>query len=360
MEYFTIMDGISADDAYVVYTLDGKAYFRPEYEFSDNMRDSDTPMEFAALSEVDYDSDEQLTPIDENDAEITIQAIISSIINASVSTDINEHAKIRRPKLSTDYDIMNSKMVDDILHGDKEQRDFEEEVEKDTQANGIENPLAPSAPAQDESVKPKLPNVHRMALEEAVNYDIIYEANDKVIYKGKKAEVISVSEDGENVKIKLAGKTIDASPSDLEPDPEYINDLEIDDTEQHNALVQGVKPDDDKKKDLNKTTLDCNIVVDGQRLNMHECRAFLEDVIDSKHSVRIINEYGDIVEYPVDDYIEFTEWPYAVIANEEGEPLRKIKINPKSYINAGEDDMVDCICGDKETQFLKRTIKVLS
>jgi len=64
-------------------------------------------------------------------------------------------------------------------------------------------------------------------------------------------------------------------------------------------------------------------------------------------------------EYDIEN-TEFADKPYAVIVNSEGKPIRSIKIDPLSYINAEEDDLVDCECNGKETKFPKKNIDVLS
>ena len=348
-------------NSFTVYTLENSCYFRPTWEFKQICKDFDDEVPGQLISGLmhEYYNDKPMESVSVNslsDGKFMINFVMNSLVNDNI--ELNEKAKIRKTKLSTDNDVKNSKLVDDILYGDKDQRDFEEKVEKETKAAGIENPLAPSSPPAEESVKPKLPNVHRMTLDEARNYEIIYEPNDRVLYNKQKAEVISVSEDGKSVTINLKDKKVNAQPSDLEPDPDYVNDLEVSDTDKEKSLISDPK-DNDKLKDLNKKTIDCNIVVDGQKVNITECSAVLDDIINSKRRIRIVNEYGDITEYDNKD-VEFTEWPYAVITNSEGEPLRKIQINPQSYINAAEDDYVDCICGGKQTQFIKKVISVLS
>ena len=57
---------------------------------------------------------------------------------------------------------------------------------------------------------------------------------------------------------------------------------------------------------------------------------------------------------------DYENWPYAVIANEDDEPIRKIKVNPVSYINADDDDMVEVTVADKLTTLPKHSIRILS
>ena len=58
--------------------------------------------------------------------------------------------------------------------------------------------------------------------------------------------------------------------------------------------------------------------------------------------------------------IAFTEKPYAVIVDNDGKPVRTIKVDPDSYIEANENDLVYCEVGQKLTRFPKDRIKILS
>jgi hypothetical protein len=113
------------------------------------------------------------------------------------------------------------------------------------------------------------------------------------------------------------------------------------------------------KKDIEGKTIDCNIIIDGLRLNCESYKASLEDIKNSKRNIRIMNEDGTVDEYNV-DAVDFTEFPYAVIVNEEGKAVRSIQIDPQSYVNAGEDDLVRCWVAGKETQYPKKAINILS
>lgn len=117
---------------------------------------------------------------------------------------------------------------------------------------------------------------------------------------------------------------------------------------------------DHKYADLNGRTTPVYIVVEGMRLTSKPCSAFTEDIKNSKKMIRVINEDGDIQEYDAEKNLEFEEMPYAVVVNDEGKPVRAIRIDPMSYINAGEEDLVDCTVADKPTKYPKKVIDVLS
>jgi hypothetical protein len=235
VEYFTIeVQDIEqpSDDtlSYTIYKIMNDVYYRPSDEFYQILKDfeDEVPGQTIESLKVDYLKDEPLDSVqifDTEECEFIITSIIQSLTDIDDiddSMEMLESCKIRRPKLSAGGDFEKSKLVDDVLHGDKEKRDFEEKVEKDTQKAGIDNPIAPVAQPEQEAHNPKLPNAHLISEQ----YDITYEPMDKVIYKKEKAQVISVSEDGEKINILIKdGKTVEVKPKDLEPDPEYMNDL---------------------------------------------------------------------------------------------------------------------------------------
>lgn len=366
--YFSITKTNSEDlehYSYTIYHTDSGVYYRPTYEFKQIIKDLDKEVPEQTITALTYGyTDEHIieplnveTP---EDCEFVIKAIIQSLVGTLIKDDeLFEKVKIRKTKLSAGHDFEKSKLADDIQHGDKEERDFKADVEKDTKAAGIDNPLAPSQPAQEEAYNPILPNAHRkMNISEMKElYDFIYESDDYVIYNRIKAKVVNVSEDGTYAEIMLLtdGQKIQVQTKDLEPDPEYINDLNASDEER-----KSLKPETpDSSKDLDAHTIECNIMVDGQQLNIAECFANLADIKNSKHKIRVMNETGIIDEYSPEN-IEFLDLPYACVINAEGEPVRKIQIYPDSYINAEPDDLVRCICGGKETTFPKRVINILS
>ena len=374
VEYFTIeVQDIeqSSDDtvSYTIYKIMNDVYYRPSDEFYQILKDfeDEVPGQTIESLKVDYLKDEPLDSVqifDTEECEFIITSIIQSLTDIDTideSMEMLESCKIRRPKLSAGGDFEKSKLVDDVLHGDKEKRDFEEKVEKETQKAGIDNPIAPVAQPEQEVYEPKLPNVHNLSEQ----YDITYEPMDKVIYKKEKAQVISVSEDGEKINILVKnGKTVEVKPKDLEPDPEYMNDLSNTpdqfDFDKNNLTKSAQNEDPVKMKDLNgNKSVGCNIVVDGHRINVDECRASLNDIIDFKGTIRVLSETGEVQDYNREN-IAFTERPYAVIVDNDGKPVRTIKVDPDSYIEANENDLVYCEVGQKLTRFPKDRIKILS
>ena len=374
VEYFTIeVQDIEqpSDDtlSYTIYKIMNDVYYRPSDEFYQILKDfeDEVPGQTIESLKVDYLKDEPLDSVqifDTEECEFIITSIIQSLTDIDTideSMEMLESCKIRRPKLSAGGDFEKSKLVDDVLHGDKEKRDFEEKVEKDTQKAGIDNPIAPAAQPEQEAHNPKLPNAHLISEQ----YDITYEPMDKVIYKKEKAQVISVSEDGEKINILIKdGKTIEVKPKDLEPDPEYMNDLsntpEQFDFDKNNLTKSAQNEDPVKMKDLNgNKSVGCNIVVDGHRINVDECRAAINDIIDFKGTIRVLSETGEVQDYNREN-IAFTERPYAVIVDNDGKPVRTIKVDPDSYIEANENDLVYCEVGQKLTRFPKDRIKILS
>ena len=374
VEYFTIeVQDIEqpSDDtlSYTIYKIMNDVYYRPSDEFYQILKDfeDEVPGQTIESLKVDYLKDEPLDSVqifDTEECEFIITSIIQSLTDIDTideSMEMLESCKIRRPKLSAGGDFEKSKLVDDVLHGDKEKRDFEEKVEKETQKAGIDNPIAPAAQPEQEVYEPKLPNVHNLSEQ----YDITYEPMDKVIYKKEKAQVISVSEDGEKINILVKnGKTVEVKPKDLEPDPEYMNDLSNTpdqfDFDKNNLTKSAQNEDPVKMKDLNgNKSVGCNIVVDGHRINVDECRASLNDIIDFKGTIRVLSETGEVQDYNREN-IAFTERPYAVIVDNDGKPVRTIKVDPDSYIEANENDLVYCEVGQKLTRFPKDRIKILS
>lgn len=367
IRYFTIEDANSvADvDSYTIYTMGNNVYYRPSDEFYQIYQDIKDNIKGAELMLTkDYATNEDLSPISIlslDDCLFLVTSIIQSLtgLNISDNSTVNESCKIRKPRLTSGHDFEKSKFVDDILHGDKEKRDFEEKIEKDTLKAGIDNPLAPSQPQQEEAVQMRLPNAHSIT----ESYDITYEPMDKVIYKEIPCQVISVSDDGEKISILVSGKTIDVKPKEIKPDPLFFNEL-INTVDQFDFDKNKLTKDATNEKlvkmnDLNGKTVECNIIVDGHKVNMFECYASLTDIIASKKTIRVLLENGNVDEIDTTN-INFVEKPYAVIVDSEGKPVRSIKVDPMSYIDAQEDEMVNCEIADKATQFPKKIIKILS
>lgn len=116
--------------------------------------------------------------------------------------------------------------------------------------------------------------------------------------------------------------------------------------------------------DLNGKTVECNIVVDSMvlknTLNGERFKANLKDILEGVDDVRVY--VGDKEETWHKDNIDIDveDWIPAVIASENDEPLRKIKVNPKSYVDTTDDtDLVDCTVAGKVTQLPKHAIRIL-
>lgn len=154
----------------------------------------------------------------------------------------------------------------------------------------------------------------------------------------------------------------------VKPDPNQLERLAIDQFDLDDKTRLNKKPENEKPvkmEDLNEQGIFCNIkfnnailehTVDGERF-----KANLKDILEEADPVRVY--IGDEVqEVPKENvFIDTEEWPYAVVAGEDDEPIRKIKIDPMSYIDAKEDnDLVRCMIGDKETELPKHSIRILS
>lgn len=403
ISYFTIEDLTSeADiDSYTCYQIGNEIFYRPSEDFYMILRDleDEVPGQSEEALRYDYDEDKLKDYIDINDVDACVDLVniicMSFGIHISEAYPMDESVKVRRPKLSSEGDRDKSKMTDDILHGDKEKRDFEEQVEKETQKAGVDNPLAPLAPPQEESTKAQvLPNMHNVSESQSINekkdeeLEIIYEPEDWIIIKetGKRAQIHSVQNDGDGKLVLLTAIGPDGvyTIEDLnliEPDPMYLENIPgravnsqnlmvseipgVDinpETRMPNPLPDKAPKEDDEKDDnpLYKLTVPVCVMVEGCKLNTVPYGAIVEDIKDSKKMIRVINEDGEIHEYDAEQNLEFEDMPYAVVVDSEGKPVRSIKIDPLSYINAEEDELVDCACGDKATKFPKKVISIIS
>ena len=373
IEYFTIE---TEKSSYTVYRIGNNIYYRKSSEFYQILQDiSDSvPGVSTNTLTVNFTTDEPIdyvSALNIHDCLFLISTIISTytgmVPNSNMFHHVQESIKIKKPKLSNDHDFNKSKLKDDILYGDADKREFEEEVEKTAEKEGIENPLVPSGNKEEESVKPKLPNVHNITESKKVTknekHQFFYEPMDKVIYKGVKSQVLSVSEDGNLINILTPQGQLEVNVNDLEPDTEYTNPLRDTpkqfDFDKDNLTTNLTNAEGGKHGDLNGKTVDCNIIVDNFQLNLTECKASLDDIINSKHSIRVINENGDTEIFDVNN-LAFIETPYAVVVGEDDKPLRSIQVYADSYINAAPDELVLCKIDGKDTKYPKSKIKILS
>ena len=387
VKYFIISDNYESGDSesYAIYQIGADIYYRDAKEFYQIIEDfkDEVPGQTIESLKVDYaDKGEQLTSYnitDSDDCMFIISSIFSALTGKSYDSNnkyINENCKIKRStKVDSDNDIDNSKVANDAKYGTKEENDFKQEIEDKQKKDGLVGALDPQQD-ENEAVKPKLPNVNLVTehnknpfLEEGAVIE--YEVNDKVLYKNEPWTVFAVDEetgDKQNLKITKNGKTIDVTSKDIKPDPSQFKD--IDNTpdqfefDKNNLNKTPENPKAEKMADLNGKTVECNIVVDSMvlknTLNGERFKANLKDILEGVDDVRVY--VGDKEETWHKDNIDIDveDWIPAVIASENDEPLRKIKVNPKSYVDTTDDtDLVDCTVAGKVTQLPKHAIRIL-
>ena len=387
VKYFIISDNYESGDSesYAIYQIGADIYYRDAKEFYQIIEDfkDEVPGQTIESLKVDYaDKGEQLTSYnitDSDDCMFIISSIFSALTGKSYDSNnkyMNENCKIKRStKIDSDNDIDNSKVANDAKYGTKEENDFKQEIEDKQKKDGLVGTLDPQQ-GENEAVKPKLPNVNLVTehnknpfLEEGAVIE--YEVNDKVLYKNEPWTVFAVDEetgDKQNLKITKNGKTIDVTSKDIKPDPSQFKD--IDNTpdqfefDKNNLNKTPENPKAEKMADLNGKTVECNIVVDSMvlknTLNGERFKANLKDILEGVDDVRVY--VGDKEETWHKDNIDIDveDWIPAVIASENDEPLRKIKVNPKSYVDTTDDtDLVDCTVAGKVTQLPKHAIRIL-
>lgn len=387
VKYFIISDNYESGDSesYAIYQIGADIYYRDAKEFYQIIEDfkDEVPGQTIESLKVDYaDKGEQLTSYnitDSDDCMFIISSIFSALTGKSYDSNnkyMNENCKIKRStKIDSDNDIDNSKVANDAKYGTKEENDFKQEIEDKQKKDGLVGALDPQQ-GENEAVKPKLPNVNLVTehnknpfLEEGAVIE--YEVNDKVLYKNEQWTVFAVDEetgDKQNLKITKNGKTIDVTSKDIKPDPSQFKD--IDNTpdqfefDKNNLNKMPENPKAEKMADLNGKTVECNIVVDSMvlknTLNGERFKANLKDILEGVDDVRVY--VGDKEETWHKDNIDIDveDWIPAVIASENDEPLRKIKVNPKSYVDTTDDtDLVDCTVAGKVTQLPKHAIRIL-
>lgn len=388
VKYFIISDNYESCDSesYAIYQIGADIYYRDAKEFYQIIEDfkDEVPGQTIESLKVDYaDKGKQLTSYnitDNDDCMFIISSIFSALTGKSYDSNnkyMNENCKIKRStKVDSDNDIDNSKVANDAKYGTKEENDFKQEIEDKQKKDGLVGALDPQQD-ENEAVKPKLPNVNLVTehnnknpfLEEGAVIE--YEVNDKVLYKNEPWTVFAVDEetgDKQNLKITKDGKTLDVTSKDIKPDPSQFKD--IDNTpdqfefDKNNLNKTPENPKAEKMADLNGKTVECNIVVDSMvlknTLNGERFKANLKDILEGVDDVRVY--VGDKEETWHKDNIDIDveDWIPAVIASENDEPLRKIKVSPKSYVDTTDDtDLVDCTVAGKVTQLPKHAIRIL-
>lgn len=359
-------------ESFTIYQIGADIYYRPSSEFYQIIEDLRDEVPGQTIENLKYeytDVSNTLTsyPItDVDNCLFIVSSIISSMTGASFD-DLTENAKIRRhTKIQTDNDMDLSKQANDAKYGTKEENDFKQELEDKQKKDGTIGALDPQ---QEESVKPKLPNKNLLT----ENVEIEYEVNDKVVYQGEIWDVFSIvttDDDKQHLKITRNGHVLDIEASKVKPEPTLLTDL-IDDSldkfdlddDNLNKTPENEKPQ--KMCDLNGDKVNCNIIVNNnvlkETLDGDRFKAKLSDILEGLDDITVYLGDDEQTFNKKDISIEQQDWPYAVIAAEDDEPLRKIKVDPMSYINTeDENDLVDCLVGDKFTQLPKRVIRIIS
>ena len=177
------------------------------------------------------------------------------------------------------------------------------------------------------------------------------------------------------------GHTIEIDPADIAPDMtievqrnrfrDCPGEL-IDDAEKKLSGNPDGESDEEYVDHNEDKYLYGAISVNGNRISFVPVQFNLKDISESKKEIRVINEYVD-KPFLVDvNNLSSDNLVWAVIVDADNpdadaseEPIRKIKIDPISYVKAngeseGPDGLVDCIIGDKETKMLKKNIKIMS
>lgn len=361
-------------ESFTIYQIGADIYYRPSSEFYQIQEDLKDEVPGQTIENLKYeytDVSNTLTsyPITDIDNCMFIVSSIFSSLTGDSFDDLTENAKIRRhTKIQADDDLDNSKKVNDAKYGTKDENDFKQELEDKQKKDGTIGALDPQ---QEESVKPKLPNKNLLT----EKTEIEYEVNDKVVYQDEIWDVFSIvttDDDKQHLKITKNGQVVDIEANKVKPEPTMLKDIidddidkfDLDDKTKLNKSPENEKPE--KMCDLNGDKVNCNIVVNNmvlkETLDGERFKAKLSDILEGLDDITVYLGDNDEQTFNKNDIsIEQQDWPYAVIASEDDEPLRKIKINPMSFINAeDENDLVDCLIGDKLTQIPKRVIRVMS
>lgn len=408
--YFTIIESDDPENnAYVVYQIGARIYYRRLKEFLQIRMDYEDEVPGVSIASFKNKYDKVREPLDtsysvtdRDDCKFVICSIFSSITGKSYDNDliidreIKESCFIRKHnKLGTDGVFKNSKLCHDAKYGTEEQNSFKQELEDKQKKDGTVGSL--DQQQQQESESPVIPNVNRKmmservcgididALLEAKVDDIYYEPHDRVVVKteagefpGMVTDVFDSLDNGQIITVLCQGHTIQVTNKEIRPDMNYLANQLLDYTDEFSDLAFHIdaatrlntKAENDKTdyskdySDLNDFGIECNIISNGYQINYEKQFASLRDIAEGNKFIKVVNESGSIDMWPIQSIeIDRGKWPYAVIVNPEdadNEPLRKIKINPKSYVEASDDDLVDCILGTEDTQIVKKNIRIIS
>ena len=353
---------------YTVYQILDRIYYRPSEEFDGIMEDSfgEVPgyaVEMLKREALNNNELESYSITDNDMCLFIVSSIFSSLIGDSFD-DMNENVKIRRnTSIDAENDPNQSKKVQDIKYGNKDDNDFKQEVEDKQKQDGTVGALDQK---QEEAAKPILPNVNLLK----ESQEIEYEVEDKVIFDGNIWHVFGVIDNlemGQILRITREGQTRTIPANQVKPDPNQMELLAIEQFDLDEKTRLNKKPENEKPvkmEDLNEQTIPCHIrfnnailenTVEGEKF-----QASVKDILEESDPVKVYIG-DDIQEVPKEDVIiSPDDWVYAVVAGEDDEPVRKIKIDPMSYIDAEEDDLVKCMIGDKLTELPKHVIRTLS
>ena len=242
---------------------------------------------------------------------------------------------------------------------------------------------------------------------------LIYEPHDKIIfriqqqygpdakkdvewaeYRGVVTDAIDDIENGQLVTILCQGHTLVLTPIDIRPDYGVIVQSNRfvdapDDPRLASREGMGINPEtrltdtvENDPTDYRQQYHDFNnernhftaYLVQDDTVIMAPLTFSAKDVSESKRVLRAMNEEMELLtDVPVEEIaVPEENWPWAVIVDgnaddtaAEDEPLRKIRVNPVSYIEAdeesdGDSGLVEIILGDTKTKMMKRNIRILS
>lgn len=393
LDEWPIIDEDTSDfKSYTIYMIndDTNLYYVATDDFITATEDADDPIGILEENDlIDVTNNEDKNELLEN--------IISSISGVDVklepidteNTDydsdedtLNEKLKINKTELKRrkeslgnsendgPQDVFNdSKFVDEIFNGDADEKEHKAKMNAESEEETT---------TANENFKPKLPSFHASKKLDESRGDKIKrepEPHDTALFRGELVTVLSKNADGTYTVLDKDGLTIDVTKNQLT----LYNVDALDNTIDAFGFGKGKDnwrvplekdPMNTKYANFNKSVeyLPSNIIMDnsGARLNTNECYASMKDLIAKKHRVKVINESGEASYYPSETIevlpIDQEDWPYAVIVSgEEDEPNRKIRINPKSYVEAQtDDDIVECLVADKLTELPKGVIRIIS
>ena len=336
--------------------------------------------------------------------------------------DINESCRIRKHnKLGTDGLVKNSKKYQEAKYGTPEENAFKQEIEDKQKQDGTVGAL--DQQPQENAFKQILPNVHMITESKEVSKfdydklrklgyeDIEYEPGDRVVVgkdklPGRVTTVWDTVDAGQMITVLLNnGSMAYVTFDDIEPDVNVIDagrtyclgmpytthdidrifNLDMRDrmpdhvmnddekTEQYikslpkDAQKEARQKESEKHRDMNERNILCNIVLHTengtQKLSYDYCYASMKDIIEGKNQIGVVNESGELTSWPIENIeVEPQNWPFAVVVDgaESDEPLRKIHVDPVGYVEATDDEFVDCIVGGKLTKMYKKNIKIIS